>query len=431
MTTTIHQICRDLQNLLMKDADRLGRESGFIQRQRKLTGASFAQALVFGWLANPQASLEELCQSARVCGVQISPQGLQERLRTPQAAAFLKQLLEQSLNYVVSSEGAEIDHLAQFQGVYLQDSTTITLPGELYELWRGNGNQVGKHAILKIQTVFEYQYGGIELHLVPGQAHDCPLQRVDLPCDALRLADIGYFKIKVFETLNQRGVWWVSRLPARVGLWVDNQVINIATWLNQQDQAEFDLPVELTAQRFPCRLIAQRVLPEVAQKRRKAVLTQANRRPHQLRPETLALCDWTVIVTNLPPERLSPSQALTLLRLRWQIELFFKLWKETLALNLWRSQNPWQILCEVYAKLVAVVIQQWLLLLGCWKNPRRSLVKAALVLRKHAFHLASVLAHLPLLLHTLKTILPSLARCSIQKRRVHLATFQLLAHSFP
>ena len=223
----------------------------------------------------------------------------------------------------------------------------------------------------------------------------------------------------------------VSRLPARVGLWENNQVVNIATWLSQQDQTELDLPVELTAQRFPCRLIARRVPAEVAQQRRKAVLTQANRRPHQLRPETLALCDWTVIVTNLPPERLSPAQALVLLRLRWQIELFFKLWKDTLALDHWRSQNPWQILCEVYAKLLLGVIQHWLLLLGCWKNADRSLVKAALVLTKHAFHLAAVLANLGLLFRTLSAILPTLAHCSIQKRRMRPATFQLLAHSFP
>jgi hypothetical protein len=227
------------------------------------------------------------------------------------------------------------------------------------------------------------------------------------------------------------GGWWVSRLPARVGLWENNQVVNMATWLSQQDQTELDLPVELTAQRFPCRLIARRVPAEVAQQRRKAVLTKANRRPHQLRPETLALCDWTVIVTSLPPERLSPAQALVLLRLRWQIELFFKLWKDTLALDHWRSQNPWQILGEVYAKLLLGVIQHWLLLLGCWKNADRSLVKAALVLTKHAFHLAAVLANLGLLFRTLSAILPTLAHCSIQKRRTRPATFQLLAHSFP
>lgn len=95
--TTVAQLSEILQKLLIEDANRLGRESGFIQRQRKLSGASFAQSLIFGWQANPQASLEELCQSARVCGVTITPQGLQERLNSEQAHKFLQQLLLQVL----------------------------------------------------------------------------------------------------------------------------------------------------------------------------------------------------------------------------------------------------------------------------------------------------------------------------------------------
>jgi hypothetical protein len=85
MNTTIPQLSQILQQLLIEDANQIGRESGFIQRERKINGASFAQSLVFGWQANPKASLEELCQSARVCDVDISPQGLQERLNSPHA----------------------------------------------------------------------------------------------------------------------------------------------------------------------------------------------------------------------------------------------------------------------------------------------------------------------------------------------------------
>ena len=431
MTTTIHQLCSHLQNLLIEDADRLGRESGFIQRQRKLTGASFAQALVFGWQANAQASLEELCQSARICGVEISPQGLQERLNSKQAAEFLKQLLERSLSYLVRSERAEIEFLEQFAGVYVQDSTALSLPSELSEVWPGNGNQMGKNATLKVQTIFDYQQGELGLTLAPGRQHDCPLQRVDLPKGALRLADLAYFKVTVLQRLNQGQVWWLSRLPARVGIWENGQVVNIATWLAQQHQQSLDVTVQLTAQRFSCRLIANRVPAKVAQQRRQQVIEAAKSRPHQLRPETLALCDWTVIVTNLPPDRLFPEEALILLRLRWQIELIFKLWKQAMAFDHWPSQNPYYILCAVYAKLLAVVIQHWFLLLGCWHFPDRSLVKAAQVLRKHAFHLAASLAHFPSLLRALQTILPTLSRCTVQKRRARPATFQLLARSFP
>ena len=432
LCTTIAALSTVLQNLLILDAERLGRESGFIQRQRKLSGASFVQSLVFGWQANPQASLEELCQSAAVCGVNLSPQGLQERLNSPQAAQFLQRMVEQSLTYLVRRKGEAPTCLQQFSGVYLQDSTTIGLPRCFASVWRGQGNQTSTSAGLKVQTVFNYQNGQLHLRLAQAAAHDCPLQTVDLPPGSLRLADVGYFKIKVFEELNRRAVWWLTRLPARAGIWVKGRVVNLALWLRAQGSHEgLDVQVELTAQRLNSRLIALPVPEAVAAQRREQVRDAAGDRRHPLRPETLALCDWTVMVTNLTPEQLSADEALLLLRLRWQIELLFKLWKQTLALATWRTKHPQQILTEVFAKLLLAVLQHWCLLLGCWGALDRSLVKAALVLRKHAFHLASVLTHLPSLILALQTILPALSRCAVQKRKARPATFQLLARAFP
>jgi hypothetical protein len=427
LMSTIPDLCHTLQALLIQDADRLGRASGFIQRQRKLSGASFVQSLVFGWQANPQASLEELCQSAAVCGVKISPQGLQERLNSPQAAQFLQQMLEQSLTYLVTSTGEVPLCLNQFSGVYLQDSTTIGLPASLGNLWRGNGNQNSKSAGLKVQTVFNYQNGYLQLGLAQAAAHDCPLQTVDFPAGSLRLADVGYFKVKVFEELNRRTVWWLTRLPARTGIWVNDRVVNLATWLTEHCPLEcLDVEVELTAQRLRCRLIAQRVPAEVARRRRERVRAEAADRPSKLRPETLALADWTVMVTNLPADYLSPADALVLLRLRWQIELLFKLWKQTFALATWRTKLPWQILTEVFAKLLLAVVQHWILLLGCWGERDRSLVKAARILRTQAFDLAAALTNFASLVLTLQTLLPVLARCAVHKRKTRPATFQLL-----
>jgi hypothetical protein len=430
--TTITELGTGLQNLLIQDADRLGRASGFIRRQRKFSGASFVQSLVFGWQANPRASLEELCQSAQVCGVEISPQGLQERLNSPQATQFLQQMLDQSLTYLVSGAQATLPGLAQFRGIYLQDSTTVALPPEFVRAWRASGNQTGRKAGLKVQTVFNYQNGHLQMQLAAASVHDCRLQRVELPAGSLRLADVGYFKVQVFETLNQRSVWWLTRLPARVGIWVGEGVLHVAAWLARHDEAQLDRPVELTKQRLPCRLIAVRVPQTVAAQRRHQLCEATRRRSSRLpRAETLTLCDWTVMVTNLTPEQVSVEEALCLLRLRWQIELLFKLWKQTLALTSWRTRHPQQILTEVFAKLLLAVVQHWLLLLGCWGEADRSLFKAALVLRKHAFQLAAVLPTRSLLLSTLQTLLRTLARCLIRKRKAHPATFQLLACAFP
>jgi hypothetical protein len=202
-STSIDELCDILRQLLLEDANELGRESGFIQRERKLNGSSFARSLIFGWQANPQASLEDLCQSASVCGVQISPQGLQERLNSPQAHHFLHQLLLKGISYLVQSQSERDDLLASFNGVYIQDSSQIELPACLHTIWQGNQ---AEQATLKIHTVLDYQHGSFDLTLAAGRAHDCPLQTTILPPGSLRLVDLGYFKVKVFKQLNEQGV---------------------------------------------------------------------------------------------------------------------------------------------------------------------------------------------------------------------------------
>lgn len=429
MSTSIAELAEILQKLLIEDANIIGRETGFIQRQRKFSGASFAQALIFGWQSNPQSSLEELCQSASQSGVCISPQGLQERLNSPQANAFLHRLLLRSLEYVVEAQTCDAGLLSRFSGIYLQDSSKVELPAQFESLWKGN--QTGQ-STLKIQTVLDYRAGRLEFQLADGRQHDCPLQKTDLPAGSLRLADVAYFKVKVFEALNESKVCWLSRLPARVGIWQGEKVIHVLDWLNQQTGDEIDQVVELTAQRLKARLIAVRVPETVATERRKRVQESARSRRHsQLKAETLALCEWTILVTNLTSEQLTILEALCLLRLRWQIELLFKLWKQTLSLDEWRSKQPFQIMTEVYAKLLLALIQHWLLILGCWEEQQRSLVKAWLFLKKQAFHLLSVLHDFIALVQALNAILPHLRHCKVQKRKTRPATFQLLVSSIP
>src|SRR5205807_10205668 len=84
----------------------------------------------------------------------------------------------------------------------------------------------------------------------------------------------------------------------------------------------------------------------------------------------LALADSTLWLTNVPPEQLSVQEAGVLARVRWQIELLFKLWKRDRRLARWHNTQPAAVLCEVYAKLVGVLVQHWLLLVSGWTVPR-------------------------------------------------------------
>ncbi len=141
----------------------------------------------------------------------------------------------------------------------------------------------------------------------------------------------------------------------------------------------------------------------------------------------LTLADWTIYATNLSPGQLSVAEALVLGRVRWQIELLFKLWKSQGHLDRWRSTKPWRILCEVYAKLLTLLIQHWVFLSSSWEYPDRSLSKAAQTVRKQAWYLASVFDSAQRLIEALRVIQRCLAAgCRINKRRADPHTYQLL-----
>jgi hypothetical protein len=90
--TNVPQLAAALKSLLTTTADAVARATGFTQRRSPLTSARFAQTVVFGWLANAAASLEELSQTAATCGTAVTPQVLDQRF-TLAAAAFLQELL--------------------------------------------------------------------------------------------------------------------------------------------------------------------------------------------------------------------------------------------------------------------------------------------------------------------------------------------------
>src|SRR3990172_8048502 len=100
---TIARVAEAMQKVLGKTADQLGQETQFIKRERKFTGATFAQTLVLGWLANGQASLDEMNQAAAAIGVVVSGQGIDQRF-TPEAVVFMEAVLRATIAEVVCAE---------------------------------------------------------------------------------------------------------------------------------------------------------------------------------------------------------------------------------------------------------------------------------------------------------------------------------------
>ena len=74
-----------------------------VLRRRKFTAATLAQTFVFGFLAQPDASDEELAQTAALCGVEVTTQAVEQRF-TPRLAAFLEALFRQAIRHAIGAE---------------------------------------------------------------------------------------------------------------------------------------------------------------------------------------------------------------------------------------------------------------------------------------------------------------------------------------
>jgi hypothetical protein len=428
----LSQIADSMQVVLNETANAIARKTGFIKRQRKLKGSDFVQTLVFGWLGNPDSTIDELAQTAVSIGVSISPQGLDKRF-TPDAANFLQKVLETAITNIIESQPVAIPILQRFNGVFIQDSSTITLPDCLAMIWSGCGGNSDKNtsSSIKTQILLELNTGKLMgPYLQSGKDHDQSLQIKDLPAGSVRITDLGYFSLEDFSDMSSKGIYWLSRLKSQCCLFPpDGKRWDLLELLEKHCFDKMDVQVTLgVKEQIPCRILAFRVSDEVANARRRKLNESARRKRKTVSSKVLKLANWTVFCTNIPSELLSIEESIVLMRTRWQIELVFKLWKSEGRIDEWRSEKPWRIMCELYAKLLVMVIQHWILLTG-WQYPDRSLFKSVKTIRKHAMGLAKAFASgIKERLHEeLESIAHCLScGCRINKRKTILHTYQLL-----
>ena len=130
----------------------------------------------------------------------------------------------------------------------------------------------------------------------------------------------------------------------------------------------------------------------------------------------------------MPEDRLSAQEALVLMRCRWQIELLWKLWKQHGKIDTWRSEKPDRIETEIYAKILALLLQHWITILGCWEDPKRSLRKAQQVTQWNASALGFALIGEMSLSRAIQRIAGAMGKsCRINSRRKKPNTYQLVS----
>ena len=365
------------------------------------------------------------------------------------------------MGYCISSGPVSTEVFSRFSGVYLQDGTVISLPNELEGRYLGAGGSTSEsgRSALRIQTRLNMSTGALQGPWVASSRESerngaGSLEQAPLPPGSLFIHDSEYLTLGDLKKHQEAGTYMMSHARADAAI-TDARGVKyqlkefLLNRLKTHEQVDEWVTLGTrTSSQQRVRIIACRVSPEKEQERLESSGKKTKGRAKGSRGDTVVgkkhfptarkthrtkmsqarreLSGYLIIVTNVPEELLKTHEVHILLRSRWQIELLWRLWKERGLIDLWRSEKPMRILCEVYAKLLGCIFQHWILLKGCWQQPNRSLVKASQAIRPLiAAYLLSWSGPL-----TSGEILGamgrSMKRAQLNRRPVRLSTAQLL-----
>jgi hypothetical protein len=240
-----------------------------------------------------------------------------------------------------------------------------------------------------------------------------------LPEGALLLEDMGFFCGQRLQAYADAGVYFLTRIPAWTAVFDDRGRVNLLKLLRKAKGDRLERQVRiLHGCKLQVRLLAVRLPAAEAKQRRERVRREAKERGRPVSQKKLDLCDWNILVTNAPAALLGLTEACVVRRVRWQIELVFKVFKSEGAIDQTRSQCPQRVQCELYAKLLGMVVQHWALLVAGYVMLRHSARRASRRVRGLARQLLKGLAGVEALVRAAVRLARSLhRRCRIVRRQ--------------
>lgn len=347
--------------------EELARESGFVERESKLTGHLFLSVFTFGMSIYGTPSLTDLVGLLNLVVPQLdlTRQGLHERINE-EAVAFFEKMLSFAITLELPERlsQAVATLCPRFKRILIYDSTSFQLPKELAKYFRGSGGD-GSKAAVKILFGYDLKSHHFFYRLQDGVAHD-QLHQEDylqqLEAADLEISDLGFFNIEAFADIAQKGAFYLSRLRSNVQLYQQTphrlEAFDLVRFVKklQVNQTEVEVYLKKGSLILQTRLVIEKVPDSVKTQRLRKINQYGRKKGYKPRKRVKILAGYNLYITNAPATHIPYEQIRALYRLRWQIELIFKNWKSNFALAKVTGKRPERIRCLIYAKLLFIVI---------------------------------------------------------------------------
>jgi hypothetical protein len=324
----------DLSKFTLPDLESIARESGLVTRNSsKFCVSEFLQSLLCA-VVTGKASLNEIAaQMHQRIGKSLSKQGLSKRFGDA-STSFLTSVLCELIARPVAGAASKLDSTI-FKNLLIQDSSFCPMSGANAANFPAHGNGVVATAGVKIDLVYDLGTSGIHsLSLHPATEQDKTIGKDlidDIGPGDLIVRDMGYSVISEFVRIEGVGAYWLSRLPVHTKV-VTAEQCSLEQRLKRCKENVLDLEVRMGNAGHKCRLVAIRAEKSVCRQRRKERQKKSGKK--SVAGSTGWIRDgWHLLVTNIDKSKASAEALTAVYRVRWDIEIVFRGWKQSMKLK--------------------------------------------------------------------------------------------------
>jgi hypothetical protein len=344
----------------------VAKEVGFIERESKMKAYVFLDMLISQVFDKSQISLNDhSVELAIKHAIPITKQGIDDNF-TAESTEFVRTLVEQQLQDQLSKR-IPLESLKNFTSIKIKDSTRFQVPNNLKDQYPGCGGGASEAGV-HIQFEFDLLSGKIcDVHVSNALQQDSTdaLETIEMiEPGSLLLRDLGYFNMDILEQIDQKGAFFISRLRPKVKIYEHKQgsyqpidIKKIHRQMKDGQLAYQELSVYIGEEKkLPVRLIIELMPQEIVNRRLAKVNAEAKKKKRQVSEEYKAYTCLSFFISNVEQQWLTTPQIHSIYRLRWQIELRFKIWKSYYHIHANKKMKLHRFETYLYATLLFILI---------------------------------------------------------------------------
>lgn len=368
----VHKQVLNIKNFFSgKELLKIAKEVKFLKRLRRITPFCFLKSILVASNRDHDSSLEFLVSLLYDNNITVTRQSLHAKIND-QAVEFVKRLFD---NLCQSFIGWQLikGPIKKITDIIVVDSSQIKLPRILEAVSREGQNGPRR----KVQVLYSLLSNCIRCEITKANKNDQSykdyLEHVSQ--GNLVLLDLGYFSIKSFETIESKRGYFVSRLLRNVLVSrIAHGPMAIDKLLRETKGDTIDIQVLIGQEhKLNCRLVGNKLTDELLKKRQKKLERDRKRNHRQVRQQLEEIDYWSLYITNLD-NTVSSNEIHNLYKLRWQVELLFKVMKSKLSIDKIRDCNKNKALLMIYGKSILLALA--MIFLSTYQKPEISLYKA-------------------------------------------------------